>query len=337
MTNTATRTRAVAYRNSGPIDAPDALIDIEIDIPAPGPHDLLVEVRAVSVNPADAKVRAGVDPGGEPKILGFDAAGVVVGTGAAVTSFSVGDEVYYAGSIARPGSNAGLQLVDERITGHKPRILDFAEAAALPLTAITAWEALFDHLRLGPDSQGTLLVMAGAGGVGSMAVQLARKLTGVTVIGTASRPESKRWVQDMGAHHVVNHHHLREEIREVAPGGVDAILSPFSAGNVETYAEILRPRGAVVAIDEPEGLDTLPLKSKSQAWHWEFMFTRPLHEPESTYQRELLDTVARLVDDRVLRTTISERLGPLNAETLRAAHRRMEASGSIGKIVLTVG
>jgi NADPH:quinone reductase len=336
MTNAATRTRAVAYLHSGPIDASDALVDIEIDVPAPGPHDLLVEVRAVSVNPVDVKVRAGVDPGGAPKVLGFDAAGVVVGTGDAVTSFSVGDEVYYAGSISRPGSNAGLQLVDERITGHKPASLGFAEAAALPLTTITAWEALFDHLRLGPDSRGTLLVMAAAGGVGSMAVQLARRLTGVTVIGTASRPESTRWVEDMGAHHVVNHHHLREEIRDAAPGGVDAILSPFSAGNVETYAEILRPRGEVVAIDEPEGLDLLPLKSKSQTWHWEFMFTRPLHEPESTYQRQLLDRVARLVDDGVVRSTMSVRLGPLNAETLRAAHRQLETSASIGKTVITM-
>ena len=336
MTNTATRTRAVAYLHNGPIDASDALIDIDLDVPAPGPHDLLVEVRAVSVNPVDVKVRAGVDPAGEPKVLGFDAAGVVVGTGDAVTAFSVGDEVHYAGSIARPGSNAALQLVDERITGHKPTSLGFAEAAALPLTTITAWEALFDHLRLGPESRGSLVVMAAAGGVGSIAVQLARRLTGVTVIGTASRPESTRWAEDMGAHHVVNHHHLREEIQKVAPDGVDAILSPFSAGNVETFAEILRPRGEVVAFDEPEGLDILPLKSKSQTWHWEFMFSRPLHEPESTYQGEVLEKVARLVDDRVLRTTISDRLGPLNAETLREAHRRLESSTTIGKTVLTV-
>jgi len=336
MTHPATRTHAVAYLHSRPIDAPDALVDVEVDVPAPGPHDLLVEVRAVSVNPVDVKVRASADPGGTPKVLGYDAAGVVVATGDAVTAFSVGDEVYYAGSIARPGSDAKLQLVDERITGRKPKSLDFAGAAALPLTTITAWETLFDKLRLTTESRGTLLVMAAAGGVGSMVVQLARRLTQLTVIGTASRPESVAWVREMGAHHVVNHHHLREELREVAPSGVDAIFSPFSAGNIETYAEVLRPRGEIVAIDEPEGLDLLPLKDKSQTWHWEFMFTRPLFEPESTYQRKLLDEVARLVDEGVLRTTLTNRMRPLNAETLRAAHRQLESSASVGKLVLDV-
>jgi zinc-binding alcohol dehydrogenase family protein len=334
MPKTRSRTSAVAYLHNCPIDAPDALVDVDLEVAAPGPHDLLVEVRAVSVNPVDVKVRAQVDPGGTPKVLGFDAAGVVIATGDAVASFAVGDEVYYAGSIARPGSNAGLHLVDERISGHKPRSLDFAEAAALPLTAITAWEALFDKLGLTRSSRGILLVMAAAGGVGSMAVQLARHLTGMTVVGTASRPESAAWARSMGAHHVINHHHLRGELREIAPSGVDAIISPFSAGNVETYAEVLRPRGEVVAIDEPEGLDLLPLKSKSQTWHWEFMFSRPLHEPDSTYQRELLDEVARLVDDGVLRTTVTSRLSPLNAETMRAAHLQIETSANIGKIVV---
>ncbi len=302
-----------------------------------GGHDLLVDVRAVSVNPADVKVRAAADPGGTPKVLGYDAAGVVLAVGDAVTAYAPGDEVYYAGSISRPGSNARVQLVDERIVGRKPASLDFAAAAALPLTAITAWETVFDRLGLHRESTGTLLVMAAAGGVGSMVVQLARQLTGLTVIGTASRPESAAWAREMGAHHVVNHHNLLEELNEVAPDGVEHIFTPFSAGNVETFAAVLKPRGAVVAIDEPEGLDLLPLKEKSQTWHWELMFTRPLFEPESTYQRELLDEVAWLVDEGVLRSTVTTRLSPIDAATLAEAHRRVESSATIGKVVVEAG
>jgi zinc-binding alcohol dehydrogenase family protein len=331
----ATRTHAVGAWKNLPIDDPESLVDLEIEIPEPGPHDLLVDVRAVSVNPVDMKVRSSFTPGDGPKILGFDAAGVVTGIGSQVTAFAVGDEVYYAGSIARTGSNAASQLVDERITGHKPRTLDFAEAAALPLTTITAWETLFDKLAMNRDTTGTLLVMAAAGGVGSMVVQLVRQLTGVEVIAATSRPESTEWAQVMGAHHVVDRRDLIEQVRAITPAGVDAIFTPFSAGNVETFAELLKPRGAVVAIDEPEGLDLLPLKSKSQTWHWELMFTRPLFEPDSDYQHELLEEVARLVDAGTLRTTLSTRLGPLNAETLREAHKRIETFGTVGKIVIT--
>ena len=240
MHTTATRTPAVGFLQPG---APDVLVDLEIDVPAPEGHDLLVDVRAVSVNPADVKVRAAADPAGTPKVLGYEAAGVVLAVGDAVTAYAPNDEVYYAGSISRPGSNAGVQLVDERIVGRKPTSLDFGAAAALPLTTITAWETVFDHLGLQRESTGTLLVMAAAGGVGSIVVQLARQLTGLTVIGTASRPESAAWAREMGAHHVVNHHHLREELNEVAPDGVEHIFTPFSAGNVETFAAVLS-RGA---------------------------------------------------------------------------------------------
>ena len=222
--------RAVGYRASLPISEPDSLLDVELPIPTPGPRDLLVRVEAVSVNPVDTKVRRGVDPAGELKVLGYDAAGVVVGVGPEVTRFRVGDEVYYAGSIGRPGTNPQFHLVDERITGHKPATLDFAEAAALPLTTITAWEALFDRFRLAKDSTGTLLVMGAAGGVGSVLVQLARALTGVTVIGTASRAESQQWVTELGAHHAVDHHgDLVAAVREVAPDGVDYIFTPRTA------------------------------------------------------------------------------------------------------------
>jgi zinc-binding alcohol dehydrogenase family protein len=329
-----TTARAIAATAPGPVDAETSFVATEIALGEPGAHDLLVEVRAVSVNPADVKVRASFGAQDAPKVLGFDAAGVVVATGSEVTAFAPGDEVYYAGSLGRTGANADHQLVDERIVGHKPATLDFAEAAALPLTTITAWETLFEHFALTKESTGTLLVMAGAGGVGSMAIQLARQLTSLTVVATASREESAAWVTELGAHHVVNHHHLEEEIAEVAPQGVDYILSPFSAGNVETYARILVPFGKVVAIDEPEGLDTLPLKARSQSWAWEFMFARPLFQPESTAQRELLEEAARLVDLGVLRTTLTKRLAPIDVDTLREAHRAVEGSGMVGKVVV---
>ncbi len=330
--------RAVGYRKSLPIDDQESLVDLELPVPAPGPHDLLVRVEAVSVNPVDTKVRSGVDPDGELKVLGYDAAGVVEAVGDEVTLFAVGDEVYYAGNIARAGTNSEYHLVDERITGHKPTSLDFTDAAALPLTTITAWETLFDRFKLGADSTGTLLVTGAAGGVGSMVVQLARALTGLTVIGTASRPESRQWVTELGAHHVVNHHgDLVKNTREVAPDGVDYIFSPFSAGKVEQFAQLIRVGGQVTAIDEPEGLDTLPLKERSGAWHWELMFSKPLFAPEDTSQHELLDQVARLVDAGTLLGTATQRLRPISADTLRAAHRMVEESGMIGKVVLGGG
>lgn len=334
MSNAPTTAHVIAATAAGPVDAATSFVAAEVPLPAPGPHDLLVEVRAVSVNPADVKVRASFGAQAAPKVLGFDAAGVVVATGSAVTAFAVGDEVYYAGSISRDGSNADYQLVDERITGHKPASLDFAEAAALPLTTITAWETVFERFGLTKDSTGALLVMAGAGGVGSMVVQLARQLTSLTVIATASRPESAAWATSLGAHHVVNHHNLRAEVTAVAPNGVNYVFSPFSAGNVQTYADLMAVHGQVVAIDEPAGLDLLPLKAKSQTWHWELMFTRPLFDPESTSQRELLDDTARLVDDGVLRTTMTRKLTPITPETLREAHGAVEGSGMIGKIVV---
>ncbi|WP_346055959.1 zinc-binding alcohol dehydrogenase family protein [Amycolatopsis dongchuanensis] len=330
----STRTSAVGSFRSLPVDDPDALVDVEIEVGEPGPHDLLVEVRAVSVNPVDVKVRAGFGSADEPKVLGFDAAGVVRAVGTEVRAFAPGDEVYYAGSINRTGSNAGLQLVDSRIAGHKPASLDFAEAAALPLTTITAWEGLFDRFRLGRDATGTLLVVSAAGGVGSMVLQLARKLTRLEIVGTASRPESAEWARELGAHHIADHHDLVREVRKVAPGGVQYVFSPVSGQNVEAYAELLTPRGEVVAIDEPEGMDLLPLKSKSLTWHWELMFTRPLYEPESTAQRELLDEVARLVDAGELRTTLTTRLSGLTAENVREAHRMVERGSMIGKVVI---
>ena len=323
--------RAVGYRRNLPITDPDALLDLTVPVPEPGPHDLRVRVRAVSVNPVDVKVRAGADPGAEPRILGFDAAGVVDRVGEAVTLFRPGDEVWYAGSIARPGTDAELHLVDERITGPKPATLDFAEAAALPLTALTAWESLFDRLRLTENSEGRLLVLGAAGGVGSILVQMARRLTGVEVIGTASRPESRQYVLDRGAHRVVDHH---GDLAAQLPEGVDYVFSPHSAGLAETFARIVRPFGAIVAIDEPAGLDLTVLKSKSIAWHWELMFTRPLYDPSSTAQHEILTRVAELVDKGVLHTTLTTRIDGITAANLRTAHATQESGAVLGKTVL---
>jgi NADPH2:quinone reductase len=333
--------RALAHHaSSGPFN------EVELPVPTPGPRDLVVEVRAVSVNPVDTKVHAG-DPEGGPKVLGYDAAGVVTAVGDEVTLFSVGDEVYHAGSIARQGTNAQYHAVDERIAGPKPRTLSFAEAAALPLTTITAWESLFDRFRVretGDAAQrsstidgeaGSLLVMGAAGGVGSMIIQLARALTDLTVIGTASREESRQWATDLGAHHVIGHHDLVADTRAVAPDGVDMIFSPFTAGMIETYAEVLNPGGGIVAIDEPEGLETLPLKDKSQSLHWELMFTRPLFAPpDMVAQHDLLARTAALVDAGTVRTTLAERLDGLTPENLQRAHDRVADGRMAGKIVI---
>ena len=326
-----TRTAAVAYSRPGP---PEVLEDVEIEVPDPRPHDLLVEIRAVSVNPADVKSRAGNDPGGEPKVLGYDAAGVVLAIGEEVTCFEVGDEVFYAGSIDRQGTYAGLQLVDEHIVGHKPQSLNFADAAAMPLTSITAWEALFDRLALTSGSAGSLLVVAAAGGVGSMISQFASKLTKLTVLGTAARGESGEWARRMGVHDVVDRHDLVADLRRLAPWGVEYIFSPFSSSNVEAYADILRPRGQVVAIDDPDEIEPLKLKPKSITWHWEFMFTRPLYEPDSPYQHEILEKVASLVDPGEIVTTRTRTLRGITATTLQEAHREVEESASIGKLVV---
>src|ERR1700760_4534285 len=313
----AEQMRAVGYRKPLPISDPASLEDLQLPVPEPGPRDLLVRVEAVSVNPVDVKVRASADPGDEPRILGYDAAGTVVATGSDVLLFTPGDEVYYAGTIDRPGTDAQFHVVDERIVGHKPRTLSFGEAAALPLTTITAWESLFDRFRLNPESAGVLLVLGAAGGVGSMITQLTRALTRGVVIGTASRPESRQWAQELGAHHVIDHHDLVGGVRGITPDGVNYVFSPHTAGSIGDFAEILRPGGAVVAIDEPEGLDILPLKDKSIAFHWEFMFTRPLFQPpDMVEQHELLDRVAQMADEGTIRTTLTRELGPISAGTL---------------------
>ena len=333
--------RAIGFAHPGPIETADALIAVDLPTPEFGPQDLLVRVRAVSVNPVDVKVRAkSQPPAGTARILGYDAAGIVEAVGADVTLFRPGDEVYYAGAIDRPGSNAEFQAVDERIVGRKPRSLGFAAAAALPLTAITAWEVLFDRLavRLRGATQGKcLLVIGGAGGVGSILIQLARQLTDLTVIATASRPETVAWAKDMGAHHVVDHRRpLDEALAEIGHPDV-----AYAAALVETdthlpmLLKVIAPQGAIAVIDDPLTLDIAPFKMKSIALAWEMMFTRSLYAtPDMIEQHRLLDQVADLVDKGILRTTLTRTLKGLTVETLREAHAALESGRSIGKLVI---
>jgi len=334
--------KAVAYRHSLPIEHADSLLDVTLPDPLASGHDLLVRVAAISVNPVDTKVRRRVDPQGKDKLLGWDAAGTVVAVGSEVSLFKPGDEVYYAGSIDRAGSYAELQLVDERIVGHKPQSLGFAEAAALPLTSITAWELLFDRLgvRLGkPADAGSLLIVGGAGGVGSIATQLARRLTGLTVITSASTDESRAWTRAMGAHHVVNHREpLAAQVKAIAPGGVDYVMAlTHTEQHFEEIVELLAPQGKLGCIDDPaKPLDLSALKRKSLSFHWESMFTRSSFQTADMIgQHRLLDEVASLVDAGVLRSTIGQNLGPINAANLKRAHALVESARSVGKAVLS--
>ncbi|MFH8387577.1 zinc-binding alcohol dehydrogenase family protein [Kitasatospora sp. NPDC018058] len=332
---------AVAYRTSLPIDDPASLEDLELPVPTPGPHDLLVRVEAVAVNPVDYKVRQNADPGGIPRVLGWDAAGTVVAVGDQVTLFQPGDEVYYAGALDRPGANSRYHTVDERLVGPKPTTLSFTEAAALPLTSLTAWEGLFERLGLrhgALDQTGTLLVTAAAGGVGSIVTQLARTLTGLTVIGTASWPETAHFARRMGAHHVIDHHRpLVQQLVEVAPGGVDHVFSTAGTDrNLAAYAEVLNPFGQIVAIDDLDTLGIGALKAKSLSFHWEFMYTRSMFQTaDQNMQHHILTEIARLVDAGLLTTTATQDLGPINAANLREAHRILESGTAIGKTTLT--
>lgn len=331
--------KAVAYTHVRPVTEEDALLDVELPDPAPRHRDILVEVKAVSVNPVDTKVRRRADPVGEPRVLGFDAAGVVTAIGPEVTLFGVGDAVWYAGSIARPGSNSELHLVDERIVGHKPASLSYAEAAALPLTSITAWEMLFDRLEipLSAHREGVLLIIGGAGGVGSIAIQLARQLTGVTVIATASRPETREWCLSLGAHNVIDHAaDLAAQLKRIGVGGVEYIFSTNATDlHWKAITEAAAPQGKVGLIDDPDPIDVRMLKQKSASLHWELMFTRPLFTtPDMIEQHRLLEAMAHLVDQGRIRTTLAEHFGRIDAKNLRRAHALIESGRARGKIVL---
>lgn len=331
--------KAIAFTQHGlPIDDPRALMDMELPKPTPGPRDLLVEVLAVAVNPVDTKVRAGT-ASTEPKVLGWDAVGVVRETGSAVTLFQPGDEVFYAGSITRPGNYSEFHLVDERIAGHKPKTIDAAHAAALPLTSITAWELLFDRLGVveGGGEGDSLLIIGAAGGVGSILVQLARQLTRLTIIGSASRPETRDWVLGLGAHHVIDHSQpLVEQLQQIGVGQVSHVASlTHTDSYYPQLIEALRPQGKLALIDDPQSLDVKPMKRKSLSLHWEFMFARSMFEtPDMLAQHELLNRVSALIDQGVLKTTLGEHFGRINAQNLRRAHAVVESGKARGKLVL---
>jgi zinc-binding alcohol dehydrogenase family protein len=326
--------KAIAYHA-------ESLIDITLPDPVATGHDLLVEVKAVSVNPVDVKVRAGSKPAdGEWKVLGWDAAGVVKAVGPDVTLFRPGDRVWYAGSIARAGSNSELQLVDERIVGRMPQSLDYAAAAALPLTSLTAWELLFDRLEVPTDERGegkSLLVIGAAGGVGSILVQLARKLTRLTVVGTASRPQTRDWVRQHGAHHVIDHGRpLAGEFERTGLPAPDYVISlTHTEQHFDQIVEVIAPQGKFGLIDDPAPIDVRKFKRKAVSLHWELMFTRSLFStPDMIRQHEILDRVADLIDAGTLRSTANENFGRIDAENLKRAHALLESNRAQGKIVL---
>lgn len=333
--------RAVAFSQPLPIADDNALFDIELPVPEPEGRDILVEVKAVSVNPVDTKVRVNrVLSEDEHSVLGWDAAGVVIKAGPNTTLFKPGDKVFYAGVINRPGSNSEFQLVDERIVGRMPSNLDFPEAAALPLTAITAYEALFDRLRVAdpvPGAANAIVIIGGAGGVGSIAIQLARALTDMTVIASASRPETRNWVKELGAHHVIDH--SKPIAEQVDALGIGAPAFVFSTTQSQMHsaeaAKLMAPQGRYALIDDPKSFDIGPFKQKAISMHWEFMFTRPLFGTvDIEKQHELLTKVAELVEDGKVQTTLTDIVGPINAANLKKAHAMIETGKTMGKLVL---
>lgn len=331
--------KAIVYAQAGvPIEQPAALYEAEVPRPEPRPRDLIVQIEAISVNPVDTKVRAAAQPAGE-RILGWDAVGVVAQMGDEASFFDVGDRVWFAGDVTRPGTYAEFAAVDERIVGHAPKSLASAQAAALPLTAITAWELLFDRLAI-PEGQGqgqSILVIGAAGGVGSIFVQLARYLTGLTVIGTASRPETQEWVRNLGAHHVIDHSQaFQPQLGAIGIPQVDYVVSlTHTEDHYAQIVDVLRPQGKFALIDDPARLDPSALKQKSISLHWEFMFTRSMYQTaDMVRQHELLTRLAQWIDRGVVRSTLGQHFGAINAANLRRAHALIENHKAVGKLVL---
>jgi NADPH2:quinone reductase len=333
--------KAVGYRKSLAIEDAESLLDFDAAKPEPQGRDIRVAVKAVSVNPVDGKVRKrAAPPQGETKILGYDAAGVVDAVGSEVTLFKPGDEVFYAGSILRQGTNSEFHLVDERIVGRKPKTLSFTQAAALPLTSITAWELLFDRLGVIPGKSvdpRSLLIVGGAGGVGSIMIQLARRLTGLTVIATASRPESQKWCLDLGAHAVIDHAKpMKEQIEKLKFPPVALIASlTYTDQHYKALADIIAPQGKFGLIDDPPEFNVAMFKGKAVSIHWESMFTRSSFQTaDMIAQHHLLNDVADLIDKGVLRTTLDQTFGAINAANLKRAQALIESGKSRGKVVL---
>lgn len=333
--------KAIGFKQSLPISDPNSFIEFETEKPSPTGHDILVKVAANSVNPVDFKIRqtaAQKEVLETPKVIGWDAVGTVEAIGEQVTLFKVGDEVYYAGDLTRSGSNAEYQLVDERIVGFKPQNLSIAEAAAMPLTGLTAYEAIFDRIKVNERDAGkSILILAGAGGVGSIAIQLAKQLTGLTVIATASRPASQDWCRKMGADFVVNHRQLREELAGIGHSQVDYILDFVDINAYwETAVEIIKPQGHIVSITgSSDPLNLSLLKAKSVSFSWEFMYTRSMFQTDDiARQHEILNHIAALLDEGKLQSTLTTTIEGLSAENLKKAHEMQESGKSIGKTVI---
>ena len=337
--------KAIGYTQSLPVNDSACLIDIELPTPTASGHDLLIQIKSIAVNPVDCKIRNNVTPEvNHYKVLGWDAVGEVVSTGELVSSFKSGDMVFYAGDLNRQGCNAEYQLVDERIVGKKPKSLTDSEAAALPLTAITAWELLFERLAIkqqAPDSKScsddVILIVGAAGGVGSILVQLAKALTGATVIGTASRKNSAQWVKNLGADHVIDHSKpMLAQINQLEINPVTHVASlTHTDSYLDSYVELLAPMGKIALIDDPKSVDISKLKQKSLSLHWEFMFTRSMFKTKDiNEQQNILNKVSELIEQGVIRSTMGKNLGSINAENLRKAHEEIESNKSIGKIIL---
>ena len=330
--------KAIGYKKTGLITETDSLIELEVETPQLNPNDLLVEIRGISVNPVDVKVRASISSEQEHKIIGYDASGVVKDIGSAVSRFKIGDEVFYSGDITRQGTNAEFHAVDERIVGKKPQSLDFTEAAGLPLTSITAWEILFDCFAIN-ETEGkgkSILIIGAAGGVGSILIQLVKKLTQMTVIATASRPDTIEWVKKMGADHVINHREsLIEQMRDlkIEPEYVASLNG--TKGHFPAVVELIKPRVHIALIDDPESLDIHSIKPKALSFSWEFMFARSMFQTEDIEkQHELLNRVSQLIDDGTIISTVTNNLGVLSVEKLKKAHQLQESGRVIGKNVL---
>ena len=327
--------KAIGYQTMGTLEQA-GFIEFAADIPEIGVHDLLVEVHGVSINPVDTKVRQRANPEGQPKVLGYDGAGIVKQVGMNVSRFAVGDEVYYAGDITRPGTNSELHVVDERIVGKKPSTLSMAEAAGIPLTSITAWEILFDSLSITPTDNESILIIGGAGGVGSILIQLAKQLTNLTVIASASRQESIEWVKKMGADLVINHSKpIDKEIADlgIQPAYVAALTETDE--HFDAIVNLIKPRGTVTIIDNPKALNINPGKQKSIRFAWEFMFTRSMFKTaDMDEQHKLLTHVSEMLDNGTLMSTVTNNLGNLSPKTIIEAHRQQESGRVIGKNVL---
>jgi len=336
--------KAVGNYKYLPSSDPQCFVDLTLPEPKPTGRELLVRVFAVSVNPVDTGMRANVHQT-EPRILGWDASGIVEAVGQGVTLFKPGDAVYYAGSIARPGCNSELHLVDERIVGRKPATLSHEQAAAMPLTTLTAWEALFERMGIEPrpsdrNAQRSLLVIGGAGGVGSIAIQIAKRVAGLHVIATASRPETVEWCQKMGADQVINHRQpLKDGLAEI---GINMVSDALCCSNFEEYVEqlpvVVKPFGFACTITgtKDDRVNVSGFFQKSIALGFELMYTRSLFETaDMQAQHDILNEVSGLLDAGVLECTLTESFGSLTPENLRRAHARVESRTMIGKLALS--